>query len=342
MQQEVAKLWLNTGSLTTTQQVTGITTANFMSATFNFDLRIVLGEAMFQKYTAFKMYFSDTYIQVGSTLSMGTLFQTGLNLINASYQGKPAGFQTAITEQNLSIAMGVPVNLGRPSNLREFVFIKPDNTNVQLTLEWVDEAGTTATITRQPYFLCFVPYLDNKILRNPYNQLYQNEQVNFTLSTLILTAGSTNSFGTCNTVRTIYTFTNINMRNILGTFFDKYEKFNLIVNNIGYSASSQPSAAADRKMWWEIKGLQFINTLQVTTGYKQGNAFTPVFNYGTSNRADLQLEDPPMSVTTFRKPESENVNLTFYVWTGNNGGQLSQTSTLGQQTFTFSVVGVKE
>jgi hypothetical protein len=95
-------------------------------------------------------------------------------------------------------------------------------------------------------------------------------------------------------------------------------------------------------MWWEIEGLQFINTLQVTTGYKQGNAFTPVFNYQTSNRADLQLEDPPMSVTTFRKPESENVDLTFYCWTGNNGGQLSQTSTLGQQTFTFSVVGVKE
>lgn len=342
MQQEVAKLWLNTGSLTTTQQVTGITTANFMSVTFNFDLRIVLGETLFQKYTAFKMYFSDPYIQVGSTLSMGTLYQTGLNLINASYQGKPAGFQTAISEQNLSVAMGVPVNLGRPSNLREFVFIKPDNTNVQLTLEWVDEAGTTATITRQPYFLCFVPYIDNKISRNPYNQLYQNEQVNFTLSTLILTTGSTNSFGTCNANRTIYTFNNINIRNILGTLFDKYEKFNLIVNNIGLSASSQPSAAADRKMWWEIEGLQFINTLRVTDGYKQGSAFTPVFNYQTLNRADLQLEDPPMSITTFRKPESENVGLTFTCWSANNGGLPQPSGQIGQQTFTFSVVGVKE
>ena len=195
MDNEVAKLWLNTGSLTTTQQVTGITTANFMSAKFNFDLRIVLGEAMFQKYTAFKMYFSDTYILVNATLTMGTLYQTGLNLINASYQGKPAGFQTAISEQNLTVIPSVLAHYGRPSNLREFVFIKPDNTNVQLTLEWVDEAGGTATITRQPYFLCFVPYVDNKISRNPYNQLYQNEQVNFTLSTLILTTGSTNSFG---------------------------------------------------------------------------------------------------------------------------------------------------
>lgn len=341
MQSEVAKLWLNTGSLTTSQGTTGITSANFMTVTFNLDLRIVLGEAMFQKYTAFKMYYADTFIQIGSTLGMATLFQNGLNLINASYQGQSAGFQTAIMEQNIALNPTVRDYLGGVSGMREFIMIKPDNANIQLTLQWIDEAGGTATIVRRPHFLAFVPYVDNKIYKNP-NQLYQNEQVNFTLSTLILTTGSTTSFGTCNANRTIFTFTNINMRNILGTLFDKYEKFNLIVKTIGFSNSAEPSSGVNRRMWWEIEGLQFINTLQVTTGYKQGNAFTPVFLYNTINRTDNQYEDPPMSVTTFRKPESENVNLSFYVWSSNSGGELMTVGPIGQQTFTFSVVGVKE
>ena len=339
MNQEVAKLWLNSGSLTTSQGVTGITSANFMTVTFNLDLRIVLGEAMFQKYTAFKMYYADASIQIGSTLGMATLFQNGLNLINASYQGKPAGFQTAIMEQNIAVNYTVRDYLGGVSGLREFIMIKPDNANIQLTLEWIDEAGGTATIVRRPHFLYFVPYIDNKIYKNPL-QLYQTEQVNFTLSTLILTTGATNSFGTCNANRTIFNFTNINMRNILGTLFDKYEKFNLIVNNVGVSAAAQPSVAVNKKMWWEIEGLQFINSLKVTTGYTQGNAFTPVFNYGTINRGDSQYEDAPMSVTTFRKPESENVNLTFYVWSAANGGEPQLVGPIGQQTFTFTVVGV--
>ena len=342
MELEVAKLWLNTNSLSTTQGTTGIISADFMTATFNFDLRIVLGETMFQKYTAFRMFFTDTYINSSSSLSMGTLFQTGLNLINASYQGKPAGFKTAIDEANLGIVPAAPSTIGRPSNIREFIFIKPDNANIQLTLEYVDEAGTTTTIARRPYFLCFVPYVDNKIYKNPYNQLYQNEQVNFTLSTLILTTGGTNSFGTCNANRTIFTFTNINMRNVLGTLFDKYEKFNLIVNNIGLSTAAEPSATTNKKFWWEMEGLQFINTLRVTTGYKQGSAFTPVFSYGAINRADCQYEDPPMSVSTFRKPESENIDFGFICWSGNAGGQPMPVGPIGQQTFTFSVVGVRE
>jgi hypothetical protein len=339
MQSEVAKVWLNTGSLTTSGGVTGITSANFMSVTFNLDLRIVLGEAMFQKYTAFKMYYADTFIQIGSTLGMATLFQNGLNLINASYQGQSAGFQTAIMEQNIALNPTIREYLGGPSGLREFIMIKPDNANIQLTLQWIDEAGGTASIVRRPHFLAFVPYVDNKIYKNPL-QLYQTEQVNFTLSTLILTTGSTTSFGTCNANRTIFTFTNINMRNILGTLFDKYEKFNLIVNNVGLSSAAVPSVAANRKMWWEIEGLQFINSLKVTTGYTQGNAFTSVFNYQTSSRGDCQYNDAPMSVTTFRKPESENVNLSFYVWTSSNGGELLTTGPIGQQTFTFIVVGV--
>jgi len=338
MDQEVAKLWLNTGSLTTTQSQTGITSANFMSQTFNFDLRLVLGETLWTKYKFFKMYINDTFQT--ATLSMATLYQDGLPLVNASYQGLKAGYLTAIDEYNLAQNVNIQANQGRPSNTRTFMMIKPDTNNVQLTLQYISENGATATVTRRTWFLCFVPYIEN-IYKNPYNMLYTFEQVNFTLSTVILTAGSSNQYGTCNTNRTIYTFSNVNMRQILGTLYEKYEKFNLIVNTMGYSAAAQPSTATNRRMWVEIDGLQFVNTLRVTTGYKQGSAFSPCWFINAANQSDAQTNDPPMSITTFRKPESENVDLTFTVWASTNGGELMTVGPLGQQVFTFSVVGVK-
>jgi hypothetical protein len=286
------------------------------------------------------MYFTDTHLNTGG-LGMTTLFQNGLNLIQASYQGKPPGFQTAIDETNFALTIQLPNQLNRSANTHNFVMIKPDGNNVQLTLDFVEEAGATATIAARIFFLAFVPIDDKKIYRNPYTMLYQNEQVNFTLSMKILTAGSTNEYGTLNTNRTIATFTNINMRHILGTLWDKFEKFNLIFNTIGVSANATPSTSATRRMWWSVEGLQFINTLRVTTGYTQGIAFSPQTFYQTANQADAEYCEAPMSVTTFRKPESENVDLTFATWNTVNGG-IPSTVSNGFVTFSISVVGVKE
>lgn len=340
MDQEIAKLWLNTGSLTTTQSQTGVRSANFMSATFNFDLRIVLGETLWSKYKYFKVYYNDSAINTAG-LGIATLYQNGLNLIQASYQGKPPGFQTAIDESNLSAVIILPNQFNRSANTRSFVMIKPDANNVQLTLEWVDEAGATATLNARTYFLAFVPIDDTKMYKNPYSMLYQNEQVNFTLSMKILTAGGTNEYGTLDANRTIATFTNINMRHILGTLWDKYRKFNLIFNTIGVAANATPATATTRRMWWSVEGLQFINTLRVTTGYTQGQAFSSQLFYQTINQADSEFCEAPMSVTTFRKPESENVDLTFAAWNSQSGGSPSAVSN-GLVTFSFSVVGIKE
>jgi hypothetical protein len=343
MDQEIAKLWLNTGSLTTTQSQTGIKSANNMTSTFNFDLRIVLGETLWSKYKYFKMFLNDSGVGTG-TLAMGTLFQNGLNLIQASYQGKPAGFQTAIDESNLGTTITLPRHLNRSSNTRTFVMIKPDDNNVQLTLEYVDEAGTTTTMTQRVFFLAFVPIDDTKIYRSPYTMVYQNEQANFTLSGTILPSGfsaASNQFGSRDANFTVFTFTNINMRNILGSLWNKYEKFNLICNSIGMVSTGATFSGIQRRMWYEIEGLQFINNLQVTTGYKQGNGFLQQFFYNTTFYSDAEYGEPPMSINTFRKPESENVSLTFYCWTANGGGTI-QTLQLNPQNFTFSVVGVKE
>jgi len=343
MEKEIAKLWLNSGSLTTTPSRTGVRSADWMTTTFNFDLRIVLGETLWSKYKYFKVYLNDTY--PSNALGMVTLFQNGLNLIQASYQGKKQGFQTAVDELNLaSGGLTIPRHLSRSANLRTFVMIKPDDQNVQLTLQFVDETGATTTITPRIFFLAFVPIDDTKIYPSPYTMLYQNEQVNFTLSGMILPQGfvnASNQFGSRNIIFTIFTFTNINMRQILGSLWNKYEKFNLICNSIGMQGSGATFSAESRRMWYEIEGLQFINNLRVTDGYKQGNGFIQQFFYNESFVGDCEYGEPPMSINTFRKPESENVDLTFYCWCAVNGGSLQQVI-LNPQNFTFSVVGVKE
>jgi hypothetical protein len=80
----------------------------------------------------------------------------------------------------------------------------------------------------------------------------------------------------------------------------------------------------------------------VTSGYKQGSAFTQQFFYATSNQADAEYGERPMSMTTFRKPESENTDLTFTCFSSNNGGEIQTAGIIGVMTWSFSVVGVKE
>jgi len=170
--------------------------------------------------------------------------------------------------------------------------------------------------------------------------LFQNEQVNFTLSTNALVTGGTNQNGTMNANRTIFSFTNVNLRNILGTLWDKYNKFNLIILNWGFTPTATVFSSVQNRMFFVMDGLQMINTLAVTTGFRQGRAFSPLARYQASNIVDANYFDYPGGIIgTFRKPESEQTNLDFEIW--NIAGGL-QTALIGNSILTFSVIGVKE
>lgn len=344
MNQEVARLWLNSPSLTTSQGVTGIRSSNNKELTFNIDMRIVLGETLWEKYKYFKMYFTDPVPTI-SGLSVVTIFQRGLNLIQSSYMGKPPGFDTAISINNslfytqtnnfIQIQCNEQYN-----NLNTFVMIKPDTNNIQLTLTLIDEIASATAQTLRPFFLTFVPYDDKIIYKNPYNYLFQNEQVNFTLSTTALLRNGTNKNGTLNNNRTIFTFINVNMRNIIGTLWSKYDKFNLILLNWGLTNTGTSFTSQTQRMFFVMEGLQMINTLAVTTVFKQGFAFSPLINYQSSNIIDGNYFDYPGGIIgTFRRPESETTTLSFEIFTA--AGALQSATPIGNSILTFSVVGVK-
>jgi hypothetical protein len=72
-----------------------------------------------------------------------------------------------------------------------------------------------------------------------------------------------------------------------------------------------------------------------------GQVATPFMVINSANTADANFFDTPTGMVTFRKPESENVSLTFNLWSVSNGAPLTGGST-SDWSLTFAVVGVKE
>jgi hypothetical protein len=343
MDQEVAKLWLYGGNLSTTQSKIGIRNTTNTEYRFFVDLRLVLGETMFQKYEAFKVYFGFLNLSSG-TVNIDTMFVNGLNLIPASYQGNPAAFNTAINIFGQSSSNIDSTNLGgKNANIQEFVMIKPNDSNVELNMSFVRDDAAVETLQIYTFYLTFVPFQKDKIYKNPFNYLYQNELANFTLTTQILTAGGTNEYGTMNSFFSNFTFTNVNMRRIIGTMWDKYNKFNLVCLNVGIGSTATSLSGNQRNQFFQIQGLQFINCLSTTSSssFSQSVAYTPFFRYVSANTSDSDTFSVPDSLISFRKPESENVDLAFQLFTANQGGAILNPQ-MNQFSLTFAVVGIKE
>jgi hypothetical protein len=336
MDVELAKLWLNPSALSTTQNNLGVRDATFRNCTYFVDLRETLGETLYTKYDTFKVLITYPLLGVGTEIN--AIFVDGLNLINASYQGKTASTNIAIAAQGGTTAIGAP----RSQQTREFIMIKPDSNKISLTFSVISDNGATTSITGIVFFLTFAPIKKDVIYKNPWNLLYQNEQANFTLSTRILSAGATNAFGTMNATITNFTFTNVNMRRIIGTLWDKYNKFNLICTSYGTGSVATGFSGAQRLQWFQIRGLQFINTSSALNNMLEREyATTAVFNPQSTSTADAESFSNPIGATTFRKPESENVDLNFQLWSQSGNGTVLNSQT-NHFTLSFIVVGVKE
>jgi hypothetical protein len=337
MNREVAKLVITTSNFTTTIQKYGYRTTNWdVVYVTNLNLSQILGETIYSNYDKFQvniMPFGNQ--QVGE---LTTVYLEGMNLINSTYQGQPVGNSVPI----LGLANSYSINMNSVNDLpsiRNFTMIKPIDTNLNLTFRVAYNDGTPAALSAWTYMLTFTPIKD-VIYKNPYNSLHTLEQANFMLSTQLLTAGSTTQFGTMNAGQNNFTFFNINMRQILGSLWDKYEKFNLITNcQVGIPTASTSGNA--RRTFYQISGLQFINSTTLSNPTQNPSlsvAYTPIFVNSGQNVMNGDVSDSPCNIVTFRKPESENVNLNFQIGNCSTGGLV--TTTFGRTIITFSIVGV--
>ena len=163
------------------------------------------------------------------------------------------------------------------------------------------------------------------------------EHASLVLKPNLLTVNTSNNFGNCNAGRSIYTFTNINLRNILGSMYDKYSKFNLILKNVMCEAvNTWGNVAQDQSIFINISGLNFINNYEVTTKTcSQQSVLTSIlFNPSGS----LSVTYTNNCVATFITNGPENVDITISYQRISDG--LTPDGVFGKVLFIFDIIPI--
>lgn len=345
MNKEVARLALYTNTLTTTATEIGYKDAANNRFTWNVNMAQLLGETLFNKYKAYNVQFTQ-FVRINNAVAYHLL--EGINIIQTSQGGQAQGGSAivgAISQPYATIAEGT---WDCYSGLFQFVMIKPDNNLIQLTFTATPIVTGGATPAVQFGALFFTFYgLDeyNPLYKNPVNRFFNMEHKNFTLNTNVLVAGGTNEFGTMNANRQQFTFTNINMRHILGAMWDKYDKFNLIMQTYGMGIATSGYSGDQKHIYFAMEGLQWINNLALgfnSTSFYGRYAFMGASNVessGSTFASSGNCLDNCGSTNTFRKPESENVTLSFIV---SNVSAFNASIGYGNWNLTFMIVGIKE
>ena len=84
------------------------------------------------------------------------------------------------------------------------------------------------------------------------------------LKTNVLTTnGTTNAFGSGNSTLTSFTWTNINLRILLGDMFDKYDRYLLLLQNISQSNAGAIATSDDKAILINMNGLSFVNSTYI-------------------------------------------------------------------------------
>ena len=80
------------------------------------------------------------------------------------------------------------------------------------------------------------------------------------LKTNVLTTnGTTNAFGSGNATLSSFTWTNINLRTLLGDMFNKYDRYLLLLQNISQALAGAISTVDDKAILINMSGLIFVN-----------------------------------------------------------------------------------
>jgi hypothetical protein len=163
------------------------------------------------------------------------------------------------------------------------------------------------------------------------------EHASLILKPNLLTINASNNYGTCNAGRSIYTYTNINLRNVLGSLYDKYDKFNLILKNVMCEAvNTWGTAAQDQAVTINISGLNFINNYEISTktGNNQSTLTSLLFNASGS----LSVSYNNNCVATFIKSGSDDIDLTISYQRISDGA--TPAGTFGKVLFIFDIVPI--
>ena len=112
---------------------------------------------------------------------------------------------------------------------------------------------------------------------------------------------------------TSFTWKNINLRNLLGDMYDKYDLFNLTLDSITNSRSDVAlgSSLDDLNDYLTISGLPFINqTYNTSSGNSVNEAYLTPYNF-TRSQANNFCYYNSKGLTFNKNQQSCNINITI-------------------------------
>lgn len=164
----------------------------------------------------------------------------------------------------------------------------------------------------------------------------------------LLVAGTTNKYGTANANNTDLIFTNINLKEILGSNYYRYEKFNLILNSIVMPAALALPAPNDGNVLIYITGLPFDTGATYSTVSQKTTSISYIGSVRMLGATGGVITYPPTFFTTILKPQDTNdiiISLRGAIATLTTTGAtflLNPAYIYPQMVFTFSIVPVLE
>ena len=156
------------------------------------------------------------------------------------------------------------------------------------------------------------------------------------------TNGTTNAYGTGNSKLFSFTWTNINLRTLLGDMFDKYDRFMLLLQNISHSLSAAMATTDDRSILINMSGLSFVNsTYNQKLQSNSGALIVCPFIFPSAAGVQSQIYNN-FAISTFIK-QNDIVNISInYTRIKDDAAPTTAATTYPHMTFIFNIVGIED
>lgn len=177
---------------------------------------------------------------------------------------------------------------------------------------------------------------------------FNTPKVNFTLNTSDISASDTvgdyplaNTKGSINQYRTSITWNAVNIKNILGTLYDKYELFNLEIRSVGSPIPPTLFGVTDndRTLTLKMSGLDWVfNSYDTNSGNTVNEAIIGNRRFN-SQTAQNNIIIGQRLITTFRKCITANITINLYNVDGTLPN-MNVNTIFPQQIFVFKIIPV--
>ena len=150
--------------------------------------------------------------------------------------------------------------------------------------------------------------------------------------------GTTNAYGTSNSMNTSFTWTNINLRTLLGDMFDKYDRYLLLLQNISQSLAGAIATSDDKAILINMSGLSFVNSTYIQKLQSNSGALIVCPFIFVASNVQSQLYNN-FAVSTFIK-QNDIVNISINYTKIKDDS--ATTVTYPHMCFIFNIVGIEE